>query len=54
MSLPPLLQGRIYADFRDPEQYFLTAFDLILSLYGISLKDRAVADLRDAFSTSAF
>ena len=46
-SLPPLLQGRVYADFRDLDQYFLTAFDLILSLYAISPADQAVADLRE-------
>ena len=33
VSLPPLLHGRVYADFRDETAYFTTAFDLILSLY---------------------
>ena len=32
-SLPPLLHGRVYADFRNEPAYFATAFDLILSLY---------------------
>ncbi len=45
-SLPPLLQGRVYADFRDPEQYFLAAFDLILTMCEIPPHDRAVANLR--------
>lgn len=35
-SFPPLLQGRVYADFRWPEQYFPTLFDLVVSLYQIS------------------
>ena len=35
-SFPPLLQGRVYADFRVAEQYFLRVFDLIASLYQIS------------------
>jgi GTPase SAR1 family protein len=46
-SLPPMLRGRVYADFRDPESYFLSAFDLILDLYSIPRTDPAVADLRD-------
>ena len=47
-SLPPLLQGRVYADFRKDEDYFVAAFDLILSLYKIAPTDQAVADLRDS------
>ena len=52
-SFPPLLQGRVYADFRDPERYFLTAFDLVLSLYAIPSHDPAVADLREVLEGSA-
>lgn len=47
-SLSPLLQGRVYADFRDEFWYFTTAFDLILSLYEIKPFDPAVADLRES------
>ena len=47
-SFPPLLHGRVYADFRDDQAYFTTAFDLILSLYEIPFHDRAVADLRES------
>jgi GTPase SAR1 family protein len=47
-SLPPLLHGRIYADFRTPRAYFIAAFNLILDIYGISHGDPAVADLREA------
>jgi GTPase SAR1 family protein len=47
-SLPPLLHGRVYADFRDDAGYFTTAFDLILSLYRIPPNDPAVADLRES------
>ena len=46
-ALPPLLQRRVYADFRDERAYFITAFDLILSLYGIASNNPAVADLRE-------
>ena len=47
-SLPPLLHGRVYADFRDELAYFATAFDLILSLYQIPPNDPVVADLRES------
>jgi hypothetical protein len=51
-SLPPLLQGRVYADFRNERAYFTTAFDLILSLYDIAPNNPAVADLRESLSKS--
>ncbi|HJU56952.1 MAG TPA: toll/interleukin-1 receptor domain-containing protein, partial [Pyrinomonadaceae bacterium] len=44
-SFPPLLQCRVYADFRDNTTYFSTAFNVILSLYQIPPTDPAVADL---------
>lgn len=47
-SLPPLLHGRVYADFRNELAYFTTAFDLILSLYGLAVNDAVVADLRES------
>ncbi|MGH8606086.1 MAG: hypothetical protein ACREX9_01275 [Gammaproteobacteria bacterium] len=47
-SLPPLLHGRVHADFRDEQAYFTIAFDLMLSLYQIPLNDQAVADLRES------
>jgi small GTP-binding protein len=47
-SLPPLLHGRVHADFRDEPGYFTTAFDLILSLYQLPPNHPAVADLRDS------
>ncbi|MFL6258286.1 MAG: TIR domain-containing protein [Thermoanaerobaculia bacterium] len=47
-SLPPLLQGRVYADFRDELAYFATALDLILSLYQLPPNHPAVADLRES------
>ena len=45
-SLPPLMRGRVYADFREEETYLPTMFDLILSIYHIPFDDRAVIDLR--------
>lgn len=53
-SFPALLQGRVYADFRKAEAYFLTAFDLVLSLYGIQPNDPAVADLRESLVPNIF
>ena len=47
-SLPPLLHGRVHADFRDERAYFTTVFDLILSIHQMPLNDRAVADLRES------
>jgi small GTP-binding protein len=47
-SLPPLLQGRVYADFRDERKYFAAALDLILSLYQLPPNHPAVADLRES------
>ena len=49
-SLPPLLHGRVFADFRKEIQYFATALDLILSLYQIPFNNPAVADLRESFT----
>ncbi len=47
-AFPALLRGRVYADFRDERAYFVTAFDLILDIYGIAPSDTAVADLRES------
>jgi small GTP-binding protein len=47
-SLPPLLHGRVYADFRDELAYFATAFDLILSLYQLPPNHPVVTDLRES------
>jgi WD40 repeat protein len=47
-SLPPWLHGRLYADFRNERAYFITAFNLMLNLYGITFSNPAVADLRES------
>jgi small GTP-binding protein len=51
-SLPPLMHGRVYADFRDKTTYFNTVFDLILSLYHLPPNHSAVADQRDSLRGS--
>jgi small GTP-binding protein len=47
-SFPPLLRGKVYADFRVEDEYFAKAFDLILAVYDIPHQDPAVADLRES------
>jgi WD domain, G-beta repeat len=45
-ALPPLLHGRVYGDFRQPDRYFVNAFNLILSVHDIPPNDPARAELR--------
>ncbi len=45
-SLPPLLHGRVYGDFRQPEAYLRTVFDLILSIHAFPARDAFAAQLR--------
>jgi small GTP-binding protein len=47
-ALPPLLRGRVYADFRQDEDYFRVLFDLILTIYAIAFDSPAVIDLRQS------
>jgi TIR domain-containing protein len=51
-SLPPLMWDRLHCDSRNERAYFITAFDLILDLYGIAHNDPAVADLRESLRES--
>ena len=46
MSFPPLMRGRVYADFRREEYYLVNLFDLVLTLYRIPFGDVLVRDLR--------
>ena len=45
-SFPPLLQRRVYSDFIGEEYYFVSLFDLVLTLYHIPFEDPLVGDLR--------
>ena len=49
-SFPALVRGRVYADFRNEETYFATAFDLIRSIYDLPPTHPAVADLSVSLS----
>jgi hypothetical protein len=51
-SLPPLLQGRHWGDFRNEKYYFVSLFELVLTLYGLS-NDPAVRDLRQKMRKEA-
>ncbi|MCP4593971.1 MAG: hypothetical protein GY842_24835 [bacterium] len=47
-SLPPLLRGRVYADFRKEAGYLTAMLDLILSIYRLPFDEPFVAGLRGA------
>ncbi|MEK6407019.1 MAG: TIR domain-containing protein [Acidobacteriota bacterium] len=47
-SFPPLLRGKVYADFRREEDYFKSLFDLILTLLRIPFDSPAVGGLRES------
>jgi small GTP-binding protein len=46
-SFPLLLHGRIYGDFRNEEDYFNGAFELLLSLYNIKPNSPVAKELRE-------
>ena len=52
-SFPPLLQGRVYANFKQEEHYLATLFDLVLTLYYIPFDDPMVRDLRERLRKEA-
>jgi TIR domain len=45
-SFPPIIHGRVYADFRKPDAYFDTIMDLLLSLYQLPPQHPVAEDLR--------
>jgi TIR domain len=51
-ALPPLLQGRYLGDFRNEKFYFVSLFELVLTLYGLS-NNAAVRDLRQQMREEA-
>ena len=42
------MRDGIHADFRDESTYFATAFELIVSLYGLPQNHPAVLELRSS------
>lgn len=47
-AFQPLLQGRVYADFRKSEAYFDEVFKLLLSLYQIQPQHPVATELRES------
>jgi small GTP-binding protein len=47
-AFPPLLRGRVYADFGAEDRYFISLFDVILTLYHFPFADPAVDKLRQS------
>jgi hypothetical protein len=45
-SFPPLLLGRVFGNVTNDRYYFITLFDLILTINNISFRDPVVHDLR--------
>ncbi|MFP4322884.1 MAG: TIR domain-containing protein [Anaerolineales bacterium] len=45
-AFPPLLRGRIFADFREERFYFVELFKLVLTLYHLSPGDPVIGDLQ--------
>jgi hypothetical protein len=53
-SLPPLMWGRAYADFRDEHAYFEAALKLILGLYRLEPQDPVVIDMLQSVSEKGY
>ncbi len=49
-SLPPLMRTRIYADFREPDSYFIQLFELVLALHDLAPGIPALQELHDALA----
>jgi TIR domain len=45
ISLPPLLQGKVFADFRPGSDYFITCLNLILTIYQIPFTSTIASQL---------
>jgi hypothetical protein len=52
-AFPGLMRGRVYADFRHEEGYFLTLFNLISTLFGIPFDAPEFAELRETLDPTA-
>ncbi|HWB01588.1 MAG TPA: TIR domain-containing protein [Verrucomicrobiales bacterium] len=44
-AFPPLLHARVYADFREGEDYFRNALDLLLTIYGIGPREAVAVEM---------
>lgn len=46
-SFPPLLHGRVYADFREGERYFDSALNLLLTMHRIETRQSLAVELKE-------
>jgi len=53
LSFPHLLQGRVYADFRDALKYFDTTLEVILNLYGLPRQHPFALELQESLEGAA-
>ncbi|HLA42895.1 MAG TPA: toll/interleukin-1 receptor domain-containing protein, partial [Aggregatilineales bacterium] len=53
ISLPTLLQKRVFSDFRQERFYFVSLFNLILTLYKVSERDPVIDELRSFMKHNA-
>ena len=52
-ALPPLAQGRVYADFRQEQEYFVRLFELILTASGIGFDSPGILEGRESLKAAA-
>jgi hypothetical protein len=48
-----MLQGRVFADFRQESQHHASLFDLVLTIFQIPTDAASVVDLRDSLLVHA-
>ena len=53
ISFPPLWHGRVYGNFTREKYYFVSLFELVLTLYHIQPDDPIVRDLKDKLREEA-
>lgn len=52
-AFPPALHGRLFADLRNDEDYFVNTFDLLLSIYGLPFQDKSIRSWRELLRNDA-
>jgi small GTP-binding protein len=50
-SFPDLLQGRVYGDFRDGEEYTIQMIKLLSNIYEIKPREKIIAEIMKIFET---
>src|SRR5258708_15722376 len=52
-SLPPLVRGRVFADFRIEAHYFVALFDLVLTMSGVGFDQPGIPEIRESQRSAA-